>query len=186
MGSGGCHGRFRARSGARPPRLSISRTCDHPGLPQTSGLSNLVVDGCVSPHHTKGPQNAVLSFDRETGFEPATARPLSPHTRLSPRKRPAFAGLFIRIGETGFEPATARPPGPPHTRFSPRKRPAFAGLSCVSGRQDLNLRPPGPQPDLGGFAEAYPLCLQGFVVSELLWVALNLDRELDRAVEQGR
>jgi hypothetical protein len=30
--------------------------------------------------------------------------------------------------------------------LSPRKRPAKAGLSCVSGRQDLNLRPPGPQP----------------------------------------
>jgi hypothetical protein len=32
-----------------------------------------------------------------------------------------------------------------------------------SGRQDLNLRPPGPQPELCGGAQAYAPCLQGFV-----------------------
>ncbi|MCW2983422.1 MAG: hypothetical protein JWR63_992 [Conexibacter sp.] len=44
---------------------------------------------------------------------------------------------------------------------APRKAkgPRKAGLFLRSGRQDLNLRPPGPQPGLGGFAEVYPLCL---------------------------
>jgi hypothetical protein len=72
------------------------------------------------------------------------------------------------------------PQAPPRTRLRPRKRPAFAGLSTRSGRQDLNLRPPGPQPPRTGVAEGWPQYLYGFVVGQVLWVALSLFRELFR------
>jgi hypothetical protein len=38
------------------------------------------------------------------------------------------------------------PLAPPRRALYHRASPAFAGLSARSGRQDLNLRPPGPQP----------------------------------------
>jgi hypothetical protein len=63
-------------------------------------------------------------------------------------------------------------------RVSPDTSPSFRAPS--SGRQDLNLRPPGPQPARTGFADSSPQYLCGFAVGQLLWVALNLVRELFR------
>jgi len=44
----------------------------------------------------------------------------------------------------------------------------------VSGRQDLNLRPPGPQPEGWSIAQAMEPVFTGFCASEFAWVSLNL------------
>src|ERR1019366_6355703 len=48
-----------------------------------------------------------------------------------------------------------------------------------SGRQDLNLRPPGPQSEGWGCARWITPVFVGCMASELLWGALKLDPKLD-------
>jgi hypothetical protein len=69
-------------------------------------------------------------------------------------------------------------------RRSPR-RPRLAKTCCFcrdflrSGRQDLNLRPPGPQSEGCGGAQLLTPVSVGSTASELLCVALKLDPKLD-------
>jgi hypothetical protein len=51
--------------------------------------------------------------------------------------------------------------------------------SFESGRQDLNLRPPGPQPERPGVPEGIRLSRAGSSCSELRAVVVNLDPGLD-------
>jgi len=66
------------------------------------------------------------------------------------------------------------------TRALPRqvaaeeKGPAIAGPFLESGRQDLNLRPPGPQPEGWGTAQGMEPVFTGFRGAECGSVALNL------------
>ena len=54
-----------------------------------------------------------------------------------------------------------------------------AALEPLSGRQDLNLRPPGPQPEGSGVAQLIRPVFIGSRATEFLWVALKLDPKLD-------
>ena len=66
-------------------------------------------------------------------------------------------------------PVAAPPQGPKND-----ESPAFCRAFVGSGRQDLNLRPPGPQPDRTG-SEDFSSALQSEIgVAELLTVALSL------------
>ena len=53
------------------------------------------------------------------------------------------------------------------------KRPALAGLCYRSGRQDLNLRPPGPQPERSRRTRCSSAVSSGLSRSELGSIALN-------------
>jgi hypothetical protein len=81
-------------------------------------------------------------------------------------------------------------------RISPAQSPARKQLICRdflrSGRQDLNLRPPGPQSEGWGCARWITPVFVGCMAAELLWGALKLDPTLDpkhpfaRAARQRR
>jgi len=51
---------------------------------------------------------------------------------------------------------------------------ALAALLLQSGRQDLNLRPPGPQPEGWGVAQLMRPVFVGFSAPQRVPVALNL------------
>ena len=59
-------------------------------------------------------------------------------------------------------------------KLSDQTKTPLSGAFLQSGRQDLNLRPPGPQPEGSGAAQSDAPISAGISVSGLLSVSLNL------------
>ena len=89
---------------------------------------------------------------RET-YKPATLREGEPWARNS------CVGNDIDVPTSTLEVPIARPRNAKGPQSGPSSR---------SGRQDLNLRPPGPQPGKAVSLRRIPIIYRGFVVCELL------------------
>jgi hypothetical protein len=78
-----------------------------------------------------------------------------------------------RLSRSSPRAVPVRSPSPIWRYFAKRKNIVIC-RHFVSGRQDLNLRPPGPQPERAG-AGQYPQCVSaGLLVSECCSVSLSL------------
>jgi hypothetical protein len=109
------------------------------------------------PGGQRSPDGQVIALERgarlEVDLQPIDHQKTTPPPRFHP-KSPLFARFStIRSGiATAFEPVTTpRVKAPQSGHFTPPKTPWKSNQR--SGRQDLNLRPPGPQPARSSVAE---------------------------------
>ncbi len=113
-------------------------------------------------------------------------------TQLRPRRR-LFAGVessrIVALRKPKMRRRSSRPvPSKRYTdgtrrgvrdRIQPTKKPRLSGAFVQSGRQDLNLRPPGPQPEESTLLQSCISLRAGLSCSEFLCISLRLDPELD-------